>query len=165
MVRACVSVQGQKSDWFGVGQGVRQGCTMSPWLFNIFMDNIVREAKQRFDGGVEMETGTIQLLLFTDDLMLVAERDKDAERNVKVLDEVMKKWRMAINWRKTKAMVVKRGGGTCNIAVNGVEIEYVRTIKYLGAMLEEEGSCEAEIDHRIGAASKVIGALRKEVIN
>ena len=81
-VKACVSVQGQKSDWFGVGQGVRQGCTMSPWLFIIFMDNIVREAKQRFDGGVEMETGTIQLSLFADDLMLVAERDKDAERKM-----------------------------------------------------------------------------------
>ena len=138
---------------------------MSPWLCNIFMGNIVREANQTFDGGVEMETGTIQLLLFADDIMLVAERDKDAERNVKVLDEVMKKWRMKINWRKTKAMVVKRGGSTCNIAVNGVEIENVKTMKYLGAMLEEEGSCEAEVDHRIGAASKVIGALRKEVIN
>ena len=90
---------------------------MSPWLFNIFMDNIVREAKQRFDGGVEMETGTIQLLLFADDLMLVAEREKDAERNVNVLDEIMKNWRMKINWKKTKAIVVKRGG-TCNIAVN-----------------------------------------------
>ena len=82
----------------------------------------MREAKQRFDGAVEMETGTIQLLLFADDIMLVAERDKDAERNVKVLDEVMKKWRRKINWRQTKAMVVERGGGTCNIAVNGVEI-------------------------------------------
>ena len=61
---------------------------MSPQIFNILMDNIVREAKQRFDGGVEMETGTIQLILFADDLMLVTERDKDAERNVKVLDEV-----------------------------------------------------------------------------
>ena len=88
--KACVSVQGQKSDWFGVGQGVRQGCIMSQWLFNILMDNIVREAKQRFDGGVEMETGTIQLLRFADDLMLLAERDNDAERNVKVLDEVLR---------------------------------------------------------------------------
>ena len=163
--KACVRVQGQKSDWFGVGQGVRQGCTMSPWLFNIFMDNIVREAKQRFEGGVEMETGKIQLLLFADDLMLVTERDEDAERNVKVLDEVMMKWRMTINWGKTKVMVVKRGGGTCNITVNGVEIENVKTMKYLGAMLDEEGSCEAEVDHRIGAASKVIGAMRKEIID
>ena len=77
--KACVNVQGQKSDWFGVGQGVRQGCTMSPWIFNIFMDNLVRDAKQGFDGGVEMETGTIQLILFADDLMLVTEKDKDVE--------------------------------------------------------------------------------------
>ena len=69
---------------------------MSPWLFNIFMDNIVREAKQRFNRGVEMETGTIQLLLYVDNIMLVAERDKDAERNGKVMDEVMKKWRKNI---------------------------------------------------------------------
>ena len=138
---------------------------MSPWLFNIFMDNIVREAKQRFEGGVEMETGTIQLLLFADDLMLVTERDEDAERNVKVLDEVMMKWRMTINRGKTKVMVVKRGGGTCNITVNGVEIENVKTMKYLGAMLDEEGSCEAEVDHRIGSVSKVIGAMRKEIID
>ena len=48
-----------------------------------------------------------------------------------------------INWQKTKAMVVKRGGGKCNIAVNGVVIESVRTMKYLGAMLEEERSCES----------------------
>ena len=60
---------------------------------------------------------------------------------------------------------MKRGGGTCNITVNGVEIENVKTMKYLGAMLEEEGSCEAEVDHRISTASKVIGALREEVIN
>ena len=42
--------------------------------------------------------------------------------------------------------------------------ENVKTMKYLGAMLDE-GSCEAEVDHRIGAASKVIGATRKEVID
>ena len=36
---------------------------MSPWLFDTFMDNIVRETKQRFDGGVEMKVGMIQLQL------------------------------------------------------------------------------------------------------
>ena len=100
---------------------------MSPWLFNIFMDSIVREAKQKFEGGFEMETETIQLRLFADDLMLVRERDENAKRNVKVLDEVMRKWRMTINyWEKTKVMVVKRGGGTCDITVNGVKTEMCR---------------------------------------
>ena len=61
--------------------------------------------------------------------------------------------------------MVKRGGGTYYITVNGVEIENVKTMKYLGVMLDEEGSCEAEVDLRIGAASKVIEAMRKEVID
>ena len=34
----CVKVQGGISDWFQVQQGVRQGCVMSPWLFNDYMD-------------------------------------------------------------------------------------------------------------------------------
>ena len=46
---------------------------------------------------------------------------------------------MTISWGKTKVMVVKRGRGTCDITVNGVEIENVRTVKYLEAMLDEEG--------------------------
>ena len=45
-----------------------------------------------------------------DDLTLATERDEDAERNAKVLDEVVTKWRMTINWGKTKAIVVKRRG-------------------------------------------------------
>ena len=36
-------------------------------------------------------------------------------------------------------------------------------MKYLEAMLDEEGSCEAEVDHRIGAAFKLIGTLRKVI--
>ena len=53
--QVCVRVLGQNSDWFEVEQGVRQGCVMSPWLFNLYMDNIVREARQKFVGGVQME--------------------------------------------------------------------------------------------------------------
>ena len=41
---ACVKLDGECSEWFEVKQGVRQGCPMSPWLFNIFLDMVVREA-------------------------------------------------------------------------------------------------------------------------
>ena len=39
---ACVRVKDELSDWFPITQGVRQGCVMSPWLFNVFMDKIVK---------------------------------------------------------------------------------------------------------------------------
>ena len=35
------------SEWFSVNVGLRQGCVMSPWLFNVYMDGVVREVKVR----------------------------------------------------------------------------------------------------------------------
>ena len=42
------------SRWFQITRGVRQGCAMSLWLFNVFMDKIVREAQERFTEGVQL---------------------------------------------------------------------------------------------------------------
>ena len=89
--QACVRVLGQNSDWFGVEKGERQGCVMSPWLFNLCMDNIVREAVEKLVGRVQLEETLVQLLLFADNLMLVAGKDEDVERNLKTLDEVIVK--------------------------------------------------------------------------
>ena len=73
--------------------GVRQGCTMSPWLFNLVMDSIVREGRESFQGEVQLEESKVQFLLFADDLMLVAENEEDIKKNAEVLNEVMKNGR------------------------------------------------------------------------
>ncbi len=41
--RACVTVVNDVSDWFPVRVGLRQGCVMSHWLYNVYMDGVVRE--------------------------------------------------------------------------------------------------------------------------
>ena len=41
--KACVRVGNEVSEWFPVRAGLRQGCVMSPWLFNLYMDGVVRE--------------------------------------------------------------------------------------------------------------------------
>ena len=41
--RACVRVGNNVSEWFLVNVGLRQGCVMSPWLFNVYKDGVVRE--------------------------------------------------------------------------------------------------------------------------
>ena len=45
--RACVRMGNDVSEWFPVNVGLRQGCVMSPWLFNVYMDGVVREVKVR----------------------------------------------------------------------------------------------------------------------
>ncbi len=45
--RACVRVGNGVSDCFPVLVGLRQGCVLSPWLFNVYMDNVIREVNAR----------------------------------------------------------------------------------------------------------------------
>ena len=77
----------------------------------------------------------------------------------------MAKWSMKVNRGKTKALVVKRGGGSCNVSVKGEIVEEMKVMKYLGALFNEEGTCEDEIESRIGATGRTIGALRQEVVD
>ena len=55
-------------------------------------------------------------------------------------------------------------GGTCHLVVDDVEVEAVQTTKYLGAMFNVEASCDDEIENRIGIATRMVGALRRQVI-
>ena len=58
---------------FRVHKGVRQGCTLSHWLFNVFIDTVAREAKQHFTNGVKLSTGELEILLFVDDMIVLAD--------------------------------------------------------------------------------------------
>ena len=51
--RACVRIGMEVSEWFPVNVGLRQGCVMSPWSFNVYMDGVVREVKRA--GAAECE--------------------------------------------------------------------------------------------------------------
>ena len=48
--KACVWVRNEVSEWFPVRVGLRLGCVMSPWLFNLYIDGVVREVNARVLG-------------------------------------------------------------------------------------------------------------------
>ena len=58
---ACVRVNGEVTEWFKVRQGMRQGFPMSPWLFNIYLDMVVKEARGSFLGGLTLNTCKVQV--------------------------------------------------------------------------------------------------------
>ena len=56
--RACVRVGNEMSEWFPVKVGLRQGCMMSQWLFNLYFDGVVREVNKRVLGrGLKIVDG------------------------------------------------------------------------------------------------------------
>ena len=63
--RACVRASGKMSGWFPITRGVRQGCVMLPWLFNVYGWNNKRRTCTR----VQLITTNMQMLLFTDEIV------------------------------------------------------------------------------------------------
>ncbi len=79
---------GKFSESFTVEVGVRQGCVMSPWLFNIFIDGCMKEMKCRVGNiGAKLklngEVWSVVTCLFVDDTVLLAESEGDLQRVVK----------------------------------------------------------------------------------
>ena len=92
----CVRVGNDESEWFPVNVGLTQGCVMSPCLFNVYMDGVVREVNVRVLGkglGLLSANGgrfEINQLLFADDTALVADSEGRLCRLVSELVEYAK---------------------------------------------------------------------------
>ena len=155
---ACVRVDGEVSEWFEVKQGVRQGCPLSPWLFNIFLDMVVREARTNFY-GVKLDTCQVQVLLFADDTVLITEREEDLQHNNRALQTAVKEHKLAVNWTKTNTMAIGREITGCKVEVDGHNVENVSEAVYLGVKFSEDGRMEGELERRIGIRMSTVGAM------
>ncbi len=110
---ACVKVDGDRSDSFAVGVGVRQGCVMSPWLFNIFMDGSMKEVIAKVgkaDAGLKLNgvDWSVTAFLFADDTVLLAESEKVIQRVVDQFHSVCSRRKLRVNAGKSKVMVFER---------------------------------------------------------
>ena len=94
-VQSCAIVNGELTEWFDLHVGVRQGCVLSPILFDIFMDGMAREIKVR-GLGVDVDGGErLACLLYADDLVLIAETKEDLQKQLDAVHEFCRKWRVA----------------------------------------------------------------------
>ena len=161
---AMVKVEGELTESFEMRQGVRQGCPLSPWLFNVFLDGVAREARAQFKGGVCLDNCTMQLLMFADDTVLLAQTEEDLQHNVNKFSEAVKRHRLVINTEKTTTMVFSRQQEVdCKVEIEGQILTNVRKQTYLGVILSENGSLECEVENRIGAALSAAGAVKSQV--
>ena len=106
----------------------------------------------------------MQILLFTDDIVMVAEKKDDRQRNLDEMKKVMDKWGMRMHLEKTRVMIVSKTEEECKLSIECEDIEDVKKLKYLGVVISADGVCDKEIKQRVGAAAKVMGAMRKEVL-
>jgi hypothetical protein len=154
-----VRIDRKLTDWFKTTVGVRQGCTLSPDLFNLVLEAVMALALQEETAGVQLCGRTTNNLRFADDIDLVTENMEDLQRITTNIDLQSKRFGLNINTEKTKVMSIGKEHEDLQITVGGNQLEQVPEFVYLGAVISEDGSCEADIKRRIGLAAGTFGNL------
>ena len=106
--RSAVLLDGECSDAFDVQQGVAQGCSLSPILFSVFINGLLKEVEQA-GLGVELSDGsTIGGMLFADDFVGVSNSEEELQRLINVVHAYCCKWRLKANVSKGAVVVFAR---------------------------------------------------------
>ena len=108
---SCVRVKGRDSECFRIDSGVRQECIASPWLFNVYMDAVMKELKMGMGRrGVRFqEEGwewRLSGFLYADDLVLCGESEENLRAIVGCFIWVCRRRGLKVNAGKSKIMLL-----------------------------------------------------------
>src|SRR2546425_9815896 len=160
---AVVRTVGGDSDPGVIGRRVRQGCPISPLLFSIYAEVMMIEASEDME-GVPVGGQLVSDVRIADDQGMMAGTEMGLQRLMNKLNDTAENFGMKINIKKTKTMVVRwDGGGVVNITVDGKKIEQVKSFKYLGSVIMEDGRSHSDVKVRIAMAKDAFNK-RKELL-
>ena len=156
---SAVYLDNKIGEWFRTTVGVRQGCLLSPTLFNLFLERIMDDALEGHEGTVSIGGRTISNLRFADDIDGLAGKENELVSLVGRLDVTSNKFGMQISAEKTELMTNNVNGINSKIKIDNKELKVVKSFKYLGAIVSDQGS-KPEIVSRIGQTHSAINRLK-----
>lgn len=137
-----IKFMGEISKPFLINTGVRQGDGLSPLLFNIVLEKVIREWEKEVKGiqiGIKINLREkIKCLAFADDLAIFTENHKDTIHAIEKLQEIAQKTGLQISYEKTKYMERKPSNNK-HIKTKYGTIERVPHFKYLGEIIQPSG--------------------------
>ena len=157
-----VRVNGGNSEPGLLGRGVRQGCPLSPLLFNIYIQQLIMEAMENVEDGVKVGGQLVNAIRFADDQAMVASTNAGLQRIMDSLNRTSGEYGMRINTKKTKVMRISREEGkSMNITINGNKLEQVTQFCYLGSTITEDCRSHTEIKKRIAMGKEAFNKRRE----
>ena len=93
-----------RTPFFSYNKGVRQGCVLSPILFNMFINELPKLFEKINSDPFLLPNGTkLSNLLYADDLIILSRSKSGLQKCLNILNEWSKKWLMDINLKKNKS--------------------------------------------------------------
>ena len=140
---ATVRIVHGRTDWFQIGKGVRQGCILSPCLFNLYAEYIMRNAGlDEAQAGIKIARRIISNLRYADDTILMAESEDELKSLLMKVKEQSEKVVLRLNIQKTKIMA---SGPITSWQIDGETVETVADFIFLGSKITAGGNCSHEL--------------------
>ena len=119
------------TDWFQIGKGVHQGCILSPCLFNLYAEYIIRNTRlEEAQAGIKIAGRNINNLRYADDTTLMAESKEELKSLLVKVKEESEKAGLKLNIQKTKIMAF---GPITSWQIDGETMETVTDFIFLGS--------------------------------
>ena len=137
-----IKVGDHLSDVIYPNQGVRQGCILSPLLFNIYLSDLPQRIENADKNALMINGKVFNSIIWADDLIMFSESEDGLNDLLKELSVFTEENNMTVNIDKTKAMIFNKTGKFMkrNFIYKNSKIETVREYKYLGFLLVPSGS-------------------------
>ena len=159
---SCVRINNElQSNWFINNQGVRQGDSISPTLFSLFINDLAKTIKEE---GPKLKIGNIlmNILLFADDMVLIAENENDLQKLLDIMKQWCYRWRLKVNNDKSKVVHFRpsrKQSTNYTFKYGENEIELVHSYKYLGIIMDEFLKFDLCTKTLANAGGRALGAI------
>ena len=161
-VSSCVRINGVTTDWFDVKNGLRQGCSLSPILFNLFINDFALSLKALGKGIKLQDDDKICILMYADDIVLLAENENDLQSMLNLLDNWCGVNCLKINPTKSQIVhfrPISMPKTTLKFICGANELQVVDRYVYLGLTLKEFLDFNEMAKTVAKAASRALGLL------
>ena len=160
-VKSCVRINGLKTNWFDINCGLKQGCLLSPIFFNLYVNDIVQSLSE-LGVGIDIGGEKLSILLYADDIVLLAESESDLQKMLDVLNVWVSNNSMVVNFLKSNVVHFRNNAKprtshvfTCGNDVIDISDSYV----YLGVLFTEHLDYNQMAKHVSKSASRALGLL------
>ena len=144
----CAVKNGNKrSSFFDYNRGVRQGCILSPLLFNLYLDEFPHLLESSRDtDSITLPNGLpVNCLFYADDLILISRSAAGLQKQLNILQDYSEKWLLKINLKKTKTLIFQKQNRKStrdkfSFFLNGTPIDKASQYSYLGITFNTNGS-------------------------
>ena len=146
-----------KTHWCQIGKGVRQGCILSPGLFNLYTEYIRRNAGlEEAQAGIKIAGRNINNLRYADDTTLMAVSEEELKSLLMKMKEESEKVGLKLNIQKMKIMA---SGPITSWQIDGETVETVADFIFLGSKITADGDFSREIKRCLLLGGKVMTNL------